>query len=293
VVLVRLLGPVKLLTSGRAVDIGPPQRRLVLAALAVDAGRAVPVDTLVDRVWGADAPERGRRALQAHLTRIRGVGPDLNVVRRSGGYLLDLDSDQVDVLRFHRLVREPKERQHLREAIDLWAGEPLAGLSGRWAEQTREIWRQQYLDAVIAWAAAALETGDTDGLIGRLSSLVEAHPLVEPLTAVHMRALHDAGRAAAALHLYAATRRRLVDELGVEPGAELRQAHQAVLRGDGGRATATLRESRPVPAQLPADPPDFAGRGADLENLDALWERHGASLVLAITGTAGVGKPKS
>jgi DNA-binding SARP family transcriptional activator/tetratricopeptide (TPR) repeat protein len=290
VVLVRLLGPVELLTTGRAVDIGPPQRRLVLAALAVDAGRAVPVGTLVDRVWGADAPERGRRALQAHLTRIRGAGPELNVVRRSGGYLLDLDPDRVDVLRFHRLVRGPRERRNLREAIDLWAGEPLAGLSGRWAEQTREIWRQEYLDAVITWAAAALETGDTDGLIGRLSSLVEEHPLVEPLTAVHMRALHDAGRAAAALDLYAATRRRLVDELGVEPGPELRQAHQAVLRGDAGRATAEPRGSRPVPAQLPADPPDFAGRSADLEKLDALRERHGASLVLAITGTAGVGK---
>jgi DNA-binding SARP family transcriptional activator len=303
VVVVRLLGPVELMTSGRAVDIGPPQRRLVLAALAVDAGRSVPVETLVDRVWGAEAPDRGRRALQAHLTRIRRVCQDLDepvgLIRRSGGYLLGMDRERVDVLRFHRLVqrsREPGAGDQdrtvlLRRAIDLWAGEPLAGMTGRWAGQTRESWRQQYLDAVIAWARAALETGDTDGVVGRLSSLVEEHPLVEPLTAVYMRALHNAGRAAAALDLYTATRRRLVDDLGVEPGAELRQAHQAVLLGDAGRA-ATIRESPPlpVPAQLPADLPDFAGRRADLSHLDALRKQHDAALVLAITGTAGVGK---
>ncbi|MEV6844417.1 BTAD domain-containing putative transcriptional regulator [Actinoplanes sp. NPDC051411] len=299
-VVVRLLGPVELITPGRAVDVGPPQRRLVLAALAVDAGRSVPVETLVDRVWGAEAPDRGRRALQAHLTRIRRVCQDLDepvgLIRRSGGYLLDLDDERVDVLRFHRLGRQAREPGPdrtvlLRRAIDLWAGEPLAGMTGRWAGQIRERWRQQYLDAVIAWAGSALETGDTDDVVGRLSSLVEEHPLVEPLTAVYMRALHNAGRTAAALDLYTATRRRLIDDLGVEPGAELRQAHQAVLLGDAAPAVA-IRESPPlpVPAQLPADLPDFAGRRADLDHLDALGKQDAAGLVLGITGTAGVGK---
>jgi DNA-binding SARP family transcriptional activator len=302
--MIQLIGTVEVVTARGVVDIGPPQRRLVLAALAVDAGRSVPVEVLMDRVWAAEAPGRGRRALQAHLTRLRGICGRLEepvgLVRRSGGYLLDLDRDRVDVHRFRRLVqlsREPgtggpDQARLLRSAIDLWGGEPLAGVAGRWAEQTRESWRQQYLDAVVAWARAALGTGDAAGVLDQLSSLVDDHPLVEPLTAVYLRALHGAGRTAAALDYYAAARRRLVDDLGIEPGPELRQAHQAILRGEAEPAgPATRRQPLPRPAQLPADLPDFAGRRADLEQLDALLARRGTPLVVAVAGTAGVGKP--
>jgi DNA-binding SARP family transcriptional activator/tetratricopeptide (TPR) repeat protein len=303
VAMVRLLGTVELVTSGGAVDIGPPQRRLVLAALAVDAGRSVPVETLMDRVWRAEAPDRGRRALQSHLTRIRRVCQELDepvrLVRRSGGYLLDLDRDRVDVHRFRRLVQQSREpglgaqgqASLLRSAIDLWGGDPLAGVAGRWAEQTRQSWRQQYLDAVVAWARAALDTGDAVGVLDLVPSLVDEHPLVEPLTAVYMQALHRAGRTAAALDHYTATRRRLVDDLGIEPGIELRQTHQAILRG-GADPTGPVpqRQPPPVPAQLPADLPDFAGRRADVGHLDALLQQRGSPLVVTIAGTAGVGK---
>src|SRR5204862_7636958 len=120
----------------------------------------------------------------------------------------------------------------LREALDLWRGLPLAGVAGEWAARTRQAWQQQHLDAVLAWARAELRDGNPSAVIAPLTGLAGEHPLLEPLMAVLMRALYLTGDAARALDLYAVTRRRLVEELGVEPGAELRRVHQAILRED-------------------------------------------------------------
>jgi DNA-binding SARP family transcriptional activator len=150
----RLLGPVEIAASGRLIDVGPPQRCAVLAALAVDAGRPVTVETLIDRVWGDHAPERVRRALHAHIARIRYVlnhagdpgGRPAQLLRRPGGYLLEIDPDRVDVHRFGRMVdqaRDPAGDEArrvtlLRGALGLWRGEPLAGLTGQWVARTRQ-----------------------------------------------------------------------------------------------------------------------------------------------------------
>lgn len=334
----RLLGPVELVTFGRPVEVGPPQRQAVLAALAVDAGRAVPVETLIDRVWGDRSPERVRRAVHAHITRLRRLlevagageagaggldgrgrnevagwgGPagdrrPAALLRRSGGYLLDVDPDSVDLHRFRRLLdraREPggagQDRVALlRTALALWRGEPLAGLTGQWAARTRRSLRQQHLDAVQEWADAELAVCNTAAVIGPLTELVGEHPFVEALVALLMRALHRAGRAAEALDLYAATRERLVRELGAEPAAELRRVQLGVLRGDldesstsSGRAVAA--RGRAVPAQLPRDVAGFTGRRAALAQLDALLAAAGSpaepAAVAVLTGTAGVGK---
>jgi DNA-binding SARP family transcriptional activator len=116
----------------------------------------------------------------------------------------------------------------LGEALGLWRGEPLAGVSGLWAARLREGLSQQRQDAVLVWEKAQLQVGDPVVVVPVLSELVEEYPLVEPLTAALMRALHAAGRSAQALDWYVITRKRLVQELGVDPGAEL----QAVLRGE-------------------------------------------------------------
>ncbi|MFJ9118589.1 winged helix-turn-helix domain-containing protein [Streptomyces sp. NPDC102394] len=107
-----LSGPVDVLVREAPVDLGPPQRRAVLAALAVDAGRSVPVEVLIDRVWGTEPPDGARRALYAHIARIRRLAERLDeagegrspALRRAGGYQLDLDPDRVDLHRFHRLA---------------------------------------------------------------------------------------------------------------------------------------------------------------------------------------------
>src|SRR5436309_2005791 len=140
---VQLLGPVQICAGGEAVEVGPPQRCLLFAALAVDGGRPVSTERLIDRVWGQQPPREARRTVQTHIANIRGVlrritAPDLAVplVRRRGGYLLDLDPDHVDLLRFRRLASQAARGEQpaahavvlWREALRLWHAEPLAGL---------------------------------------------------------------------------------------------------------------------------------------------------------------------
>jgi DNA-binding SARP family transcriptional activator/tetratricopeptide (TPR) repeat protein len=313
----RVLGAVELRAGGRVLHLGPPKQRAVFAALVVDAGRPVRAETLVDRVWGENPPAEARNALYAHVMRVRRAlgaaerevrgegGPRLRLERRADGYVLDIDPEHVDLHRFRRLAEraraaELSERDRaaiLAEALGLWRGTPLTGLSGPWAEQVRQGCDRMYVDAVIAWARAELALGHPDEVIGRLHDLIGEHPLVEPLVEVQMRALHAAGRVAQALDAYAALRHRLVDELGVDPGPELRQLHRSILRGDLGQpatrtpaAVATID----VPAQLPPDVYGFTGRELELAQLDAAVAGSAtqptAAPVAALWGTAGVGK---
>ncbi|MET9913935.1 BTAD domain-containing putative transcriptional regulator [Streptomyces sp. NPDC006476] len=309
----RLLGPVELWGQG-PIDIGPPQRRSVLAALAVDAGRAVPIETLMRRVWGADPPDEARQALYAHVARLRrglaaaGAVRTPGLLRRSGGYVLDADSEDVDLHRFHRLVADARRAGRsdaeqvtiLREALDLWRGEPLAGLSGEWATRMRNTWQRQRLDAVTAWANAETAVGNHAVVIDRVPELVDQHPLVEPLVAVLMRALYEAGRGSEALECFAASRKRLADELGADPGTELRHLHQAILQDAARPAEATdpppsvRPRSAPILAHLPLDVPSFTGRQEELAQLDKILAGDIGSPTVAVistlSGTAGVGK---
>ncbi|HVQ91253.1 MAG TPA: tetratricopeptide repeat protein [Mycobacteriales bacterium] len=308
-----VLGPVEIWAGETRLDPGTPRQRAIVAALAVDAGAAVPTDVLVRRVWGDEPPAGARRALQSYLARIRrlvavgGNGDAPRVIRRGGGYLLDVDRRRVDAHRFTALVErardpgcpEPERAALLADALDAWRGEPLMGVAGEWAERTREAWQRQYLGAVVAWAQVELNTGDPDVVIARLTGLVGRYPLVEPVTAALMRALAAAGRAAEALDCYTAITRRLVDDLGADPGTELREVHQALLRGSLDRAPAPRTGGasvprRPVPAHLPPDVYGFTGRTAQLDALDELLARAAdqptAVVISALSGTAGVGK---
>ncbi|MFJ8136004.1 AfsR/SARP family transcriptional regulator [Streptomyces sp. NPDC096013] len=362
----RLLGPVELWVAGRPVELGPAKRRTVLAALLVDAGRWVPAETLIDRVWGEDPPAQVRATLYAHVARIRrmlgevgaglagdtegseragsagdfegsehggGAGdlalsagshdshraelpsPAPVLVRGPAGYRLDITPDLVDAHRFRDLiararraeVSDPGRLLTLREAMGLWRGTPLAGLTGEWAERTRESWLHQYVDAMPAWADAELRVGGHLVVIDTLSGLVAEHPLVEPLTVALMRALHAAGRTPEALQCYAGLRKRLADELGTTPGAEARREHQDLLTGKApprppygtGTGTGTgsgsgTERARVVPAQLPLDAAGFTGREDELTRLEQVLgpsgPRPSAVVVSAVSGTAGVGK---
>ena len=303
----RLLGPVELVVAGQPVAVGPPQRRTVLAALALDAGRLVSTETLIDRVWGDSPPDQGRRALHAHIARIRrlletaATADELPVelTRRSSGYVLDTDPETVDVHRFRRLLDLARDRGHdddarvalLREALALWHGDPLASLDGQWVSRTRQGWRQLHLDAVLEWAGAELAVDNPAAVITTLTELVDENPFVEALPALLMRALSAMGRARAALDLYSKVRTRLVAELGTEPGAELRQAHEAILRGE---PEPVPRPRRVSPAQLPRDVRGFSGRVDELAELDAMLpgedEPAGPVVIGVVAGPAGVGK---
>lgn len=267
------------------------------------------------RVWGETAPVDARGSARAHIARIRrvlrespgraGATAAARLVHESGGYVLKVDPECVDLHRFRRLVRRAHDAgcdqdrvALLREAVALWRGDALAGIPGEWAARTRESLARERLDAVVAWAGAELAVRNPAILVGPLTDLAGQYPFVEPLAAALMRTLHALGHTAGAIEEYARLRGRLADELGIDPGHELQSLHLAMLRGDPAQPGAAVGERRsvcaPVPAQLPADLHGFAGRGAQLAHLDALAGEALAAptavVISAISGTAGVGK---
>ena len=309
----RLLGVVEMSVAGRPVELGPPQQRTVLACLALEAGRPVSLQTLAGRLWGDEQPAGARTSLYAHLARLRqavekaaiAAGAKVGLVRRTGGYVLDVDRDWVDLHRFRRLARAPAQTEAARvaslgAALDLWRGEPLAGTSGDWAARVRDSLTKERLDTVTLWASGLLRLDRAAEVIATTRELVSEHPLTEPLVAVLMRALAVCGQEAEALELFTATRARLAEELGADPGQELRLVHEALLRGEiRPVAPPTAPEPTPpparrVPAQLPADVYAFTGREQELSTLDDLLpetdDTSAAVVVSAVSGTAGVGK---
>ena len=286
----RILGPVEVYADGRV--LGPPtrpQQNVVLAALLVDGDRPVPVDRLIDRVWGDDPPAQARRTLHTHVTRIRRQVGAVALTRRDGGYHLRADPENVDLHHFNRIMARaatapPRERAELlRRAVALWRGDALAGLPGVWAARTRERLGLALVDATVALAEAETAIGRSAVVIDPLTRLVDEYPLLEAPVVALMRALAAAGRTAEALEQFAAARRRLAAELGTDPGAELTTAHRELLRA-----------AADVPAQLPATVPGFTGRGAEIERLDEILahldrEPIGVTVVV-LSGMPGVGK---
>ena len=259
----RILGPVEVWAGGARVDPGPPRQRGILAALAVDAGRPVAMDTVVDRVWGPAASGRTRHTLHVYVGRIR--RDPRRGRRRSRGGPAPAPLRRLRARHRPRPGRRacasaawspgraatPTRRSELlREALDLWRGTPLADVPGEWADRVRAGWERQRVDAVVAWAQAELRLGRPDHVIATVGELVTEYPLVEPLIAVQMRALAAAGRGAEALEVFARTRQQLVEQLGVDPGADLRVLHQAMLRGefDGPARAEPRTPATPAPA---------------------------------------------
>ncbi|WP_344325437.1 AfsR/SARP family transcriptional regulator, partial [Kitasatospora putterlickiae] len=243
------MGEIEVRSAGRPLDVGTPRQQVVLAALVVDARRPIAIEALVDRVWGHEPPANPRPVLYAHLSRIRGLlreaaatgdGTAARIERRHAGYVLDVDPDLVDLHRFRRLVERGDDRRcddaaraaTLAEALDLWRGEPLAGLAGDWAAQVRASCHRRRLDAAVRWAQAELRLGRPTTVISAVPDLTAEYPLAEPLECVLIQALHAAGRGAEALARYGAVRRRLAEELGTGPGKELQTLYQTVLIGD-------------------------------------------------------------
>lgn len=289
-----VLGEVGAWRGAVQVDIGPPQRRSVLAVLVADVGRPVSADAVIDRVWGDDAPDGARSALYAHIARLRsalwpGVAPGLT--RRGAGYVLDVDPGDTDLGRFRGLVEragdspEPEQMSLLRDALQLSTGTPLSGIDGDWAEATRVRWSNERLEAASRWARLAVRLGENAAVIETLPGYLADHPLAEPLMTELLRALYATGRLTEAIEHYTVFRARLARELGISPGPELQRLYAATLR-DRERT-----EDRPspvvAPAQLPPPVAAFVGRSAELAKLDAAARTRTMAVVV---GSAGVGK---
>ncbi|MCS7477029.1 BTAD domain-containing putative transcriptional regulator [Umezawaea endophytica] len=303
-VVLRLLGEVTAEVDGLPVDLGPARQRCVLAALAVDADRVVSVDLLVERVWGGDVARRAQSTLHSYISRIRRVlagAGGVAIVRRSSGYALttDVTGSVVDLHRFRDLRAaadaEPDDEQAARlltEALDLWRGEALTGVNGDWSQVERDRLTREQQVTRHDLADVRLRLGHGGKVVVELAEQAGAHPLDERVQGQYMLALHQVGRTAEALEHYHQVRARLVEELGTDPGAALRELHQRLLTADApaGGVTAAV-----VPRQLPAAPALFTGRVAELAELDRV---HGCSatggggmaVISAIGGTGGIGK---
>ena len=316
-----VLGPVEVWVDGRPVDVGHARQRAVLAVLLLEAGRTVPLEVLIDRVWGEDPPRSVRNVVYGYVGRLKALiagGSDSGVMlsRQAGGYLLQARVEQVDVHRFRGLAAEAVsaagDDEHagvvLAAALALWRGNALAGLDSQWLDGQRARLELERSAAAGELRDIRLRRGEHAALAGELAAQAAESPADERLVGQLMLALYRCGRQADALRWFERTRRHLVAELGADPGLELRVLHEQILRADpslSARPGPASRVSAPVPRELPADVRAFAGRAAELAVLDQVLTgaatvagemtgtgdgQAAAAVISAVSGTAGVGK---
>ncbi len=288
-----MLGPFEVRTGdGTAVEVPGVRSRALLAALALEPGRIVTREKLVDWIWGQQPPADEANALQALVSRLRKVLPGAVIEADSGGYRLAAPPDAVDVSRFERLVgqaraAEPAARADLlRSALELWRGTVMEGVALRGSEAfDAAVTRldELYLTALGDRVEADIRLGRGGELVSELTELVAVHPLREGFVAALMRALVEAGRSAEALTVYQRTRERLAEELGVDPSAELSALHTALLRGELGERA----ENRQT--NLRAELTSFVGRDDDVVAVAGLVACH---RLVTLTGPGGSGKTR-
>ncbi|WP_112244116.1 AfsR/SARP family transcriptional regulator [Kribbella monticola] len=278
----RILGPITVLEEGREIPIGAPRLRTLLAALLVNANQTVSAAELIQWLWDGEPPAQPQRALQTAVSRLRGViGPGLDLRHHAGGYRLEVPAGGLDLCQF-RLLTAAGTADALAEALRLWQGEPLTGAHDyAVVRDKRAVLQEEWLRAAEQLVDARLALREYAELIPELTSLTKRFPLRERFWAQLMLALHNSSRQAEALAAYEELASLLRDELGIDPGEEVRRLHLEVLNGPD----ATWQVHR----QLPADIGDFVGRQDEVKAIVAhLTEA--AVPVVTISGPPGVGK---
>jgi DNA-binding SARP family transcriptional activator/ABC-type transport system substrate-binding protein/streptogramin lyase len=244
----RLLGPLEVCRDGEQLALGGPKQRAVLAILLLHANEIVPRGRLLTDVWGERTPG-SEHSLDVHLSRLRktlaSAGDGSVLIRRGGGYLLRAEAGSLDLVRFEQYIDageralaagNPAEAARLlSKGLALWRGEPLAEIADEpFARAETSRMRERRLAALQARIDADLALGREATVVGELESLVDANPFRERFRAQLMLALYRAGRQGEALAVYAKTRALLIDELGIEPGEELRELQRRILAQDSG-----------------------------------------------------------
>ncbi len=314
--LFRLLGPVEVWTGQEWAKIGAPKQRSVLATLLLRPGEPVSIDTLIDEVWPGTPPAKATNLVSVYVHYLRQRIGDTDgrvLVTRAPGYQMVLGSGERDVDQFAGLVADGRRAlasgaparavDLLTEALGLWRGRALADVAATplVAAEAGRL-EESRVEALELRAQANLACGRQAEVVPEVRRLLADHPLREKLWALLIRALYGSGRQAEALEVYEQARTRISDELGVDPGADLRQLYQQMLNADGEQAVSPLAlvdpgpPPAPVPAQLPADIPDFTGRAEQVDELRELLagagggDSPGAVQVALVVGSGGLGK---
>src|SRR5450631_1293663 len=306
---VRLFGELEAVAEGVPVPVRGAKQRALLALLALQRGRPVSADRLIDVLWGDGQASNPANALQAQIGQLRRTFGAAAILTSEAGYALAVGSDDVDVVRFGQLVAEGRRlagdgeaalaSAALGEALGLRRGEPLAEFADAgFAGAERAYLDELTLVAVETRAGADLILGRHEELAGELEALCRQHPLRERLWELHILALYRAGRQAEALRAYTEVRDRLVDELGLDPGPALRKLQTRILAQDPSLAPASAPASpAPVPVtgpprsagNLSARLSRFVGRDAELTQLR---EAVRSSRLVTLTGPGGAGKTR-
>ncbi|MBF6395665.1 winged helix-turn-helix domain-containing protein [Nocardia cyriacigeorgica] len=316
-----ILGPVDLRVEDKPIDLGPAKQRAILSALLIDRDRPVPLEVLVDRVWGDTPPADVRNLVYTYIARLRrklasvcsDEAGDPALKRVVGGYCLQTPPETVDLYVFRHLLersRQPggtdAERSALlTQANSMWRGIPLSGIGGRWASAMRHSLQQLRHEALVEWADVEVRLGRPRMVIDPLRQAYVESPLSESIATQLMLALHNDGRSSEALQLFDKVRRHLSTEIGADPGPALREAHTTILQGHATAQPAlapvpvvpaepvdTAPESGP-PDMLPIDLPDFTGRDDHVRLVrDTLTPGAGPLIpsVVVLYGPAGFGK---
>jgi predicted ATPase/DNA-binding SARP family transcriptional activator len=298
----RILGPLEVCGEDRRpLSLAGPKQRALLAVLLLNRNELVTSERLIEEVWSEAQPQAAARNVQVYMSQLRKLLGGAQVLQsRAGGYSLAIEPEQLDAARFERLLREGKAAlaagqpgqasELLQQALEHWRGPPLADLAYEPFAQAEIARLEEFrLAAFEARIDAELALGRHRDVVGELELLVSEHPLREHLRRQLMLALYRTGRQADALAVYQDARRALLDELGLEPSAELKELEAAILRQDPELAVepAELRARRHLPAPATA----LVGREKELAEVVAFLRQESPRL-LTLTGAGGTGKTR-
>jgi predicted ATPase/DNA-binding SARP family transcriptional activator len=293
---IRVLGPFEVLAGGKPADVGGSKRQALLAMLALRKGRVVDVDALVDGLWGEELPSAPRNALHHHIARLRAALGEGAIIGSTDGYAL-CDA-RLDAARFEELLAET--RAALREgdflaALDavetglaIWRGTALQGLGATtWFGAEARRLETLRVDALEEQFEVRLALGEQRELVSELRAALADNPYRERLWGQLMLALYRSGRQADALEAFQEARRVLGEELGLEPGPDLRRLQEAILAHDP--EIAVVADVRRRRGNLPAPTTSFVGRDDELRQVAASVREH---RLVTLTGPPGVGKSR-
>lgn len=307
----RVLGPVEAWNEKGRIDVRGSKLRTVLASLLLSRGRVVSDSRLIEMLWGEEPPSTTHAQIQTYASRLRSLlAPDVRIERQPPGYRLSFSPDQrldLDLLEFERLAAAGRAalaggqavtaRRALGAALAQWRGQALAGVTDHLASIEQAHLEEARLAVLESRIEADLVLGEHAALITELTALVAAYNLRERPRLQLMLAFHRCGRTADALTVYQEFRQILIDELGLDPSAELQRLHRLILAGDPillPRSEPVRLRSEHVRSVLPAEPSDFVGREAEAAQVCApltIQEADGGLPdVCVITGMGGVGK---